>query len=231
MEGKGFGQLGSIRQLTAQEMSEAAVRPVLPPPTNFLVPQKLGKETFSNHQQARGRNNDRSLNSNTDSKSRLRTGSLRSSNLTTAINSIPNYGAIIDKVDVFNSVEIRVASAPSNADDALRGYTSKSTSGKDNFLTVLTIYRLTLSTNYRGRSVHFFGRSHFLSDAVKTFYGLFHFNADSLQRLSTFFFSTGVWNLVCCFNICNAFCRLRLHPNKDDQESPKDSTTTTATTM
>jgi hypothetical protein len=28
-EGKGFGQLGSIRQLSAQEMSEAATRPVI----------------------------------------------------------------------------------------------------------------------------------------------------------------------------------------------------------
>ncbi len=126
MEGKGFGQLGSIRQLTAQEMSEAAVRPVnnihsFPCSTYIFI-------AFPN-QQTRGRNNDRSLNTNTDSKSRLRTGSLRSSNLTTAINSIPNYGAVIDKVDVFNSVEIRVAAASSSADDALRGYTSRSTSG------------------------------------------------------------------------------------------------------
>ncbi|XP_046646453.1 uncharacterized protein LOC124336716 [Daphnia pulicaria] len=106
-EGKGFGQLGSIRQLSAQEMSEAATRP------------------------SRGRNSDRSLSTFTDSKSRLRSGSLRSSNLTLAINSIPNYGAIIDKVDVFNSVEIRVATSTKNTDDAIRGYTSKSISDED----------------------------------------------------------------------------------------------------
>jgi hypothetical protein len=46
-----------------------------------------------------------------------------------AINSIPNYGAVIDKVDVFNSVEIRVSTPSKNTDDAIRGYTSKSISG------------------------------------------------------------------------------------------------------
>nr|CAH0103652.1 unnamed protein product [Daphnia galeata] len=107
MEGKGFGQLGSIRQLSAQEMSESATRP------------------------SRLRHIDRSLSSSSDSKSRLRSGSLRSSNLTMAINSIPNYGAVIDKVDVFNSVEIRVSTPSKNTDDAIRGYTSKSISDED----------------------------------------------------------------------------------------------------
>ncbi|XP_057365003.1 uncharacterized protein LOC130685690 [Daphnia carinata] len=105
-EEKGLGHLGSIRQLTAQDMSDA-VRPTRP------------------------RNSDRALSSFNDSKSRLRSGSLRSSNLSAAINSIPNYGAVVDKIDVFNSVEIRVASPTKNGDDAIRGYTSKSTSDDD----------------------------------------------------------------------------------------------------
>jgi predicted RNA-binding protein with PIN domain len=61
----------------------------------------------------------------------LRSGTLRSSNLTLAINSIPNYGAVIDKVEVFNSVEIRVATSSKNTDDAIRGYTAKSISGRN----------------------------------------------------------------------------------------------------
>ncbi|KZS07864.1 Uncharacterized protein APZ42_028203 [Daphnia magna] len=105
-EEKGLGHLGSIRQLTAQDMSDA-VRPTRP------------------------RNSYRALSSLNDSKSRLRSGSLRSSNLSAAINSIPNYGAVVDKIDVFNSVEIRVASPSKNGDDAIRGYTSKSTSDDD----------------------------------------------------------------------------------------------------
>ena len=46
------------------------------------------------------------------------------------MNTIPNYGSIIDKVDVFNSVEIRVGSAPTGAAlDSHKSYHSKGASG------------------------------------------------------------------------------------------------------
>lgn len=46
------------------------------------------------------------------------------------MNSIPNYGSVIDKVDVFNSVEIRVGSAPSGAALDSHKYHSKAVSGE-----------------------------------------------------------------------------------------------------
>jgi hypothetical protein len=81
------------------------------------------------------RNNDRSVkgSTNRDSTASRRQGSTRSSNLTSLINNVPNFGSIVDKVEVYNSVEVRVASSsassPNHPEDLIkstRGFSPRS---------------------------------------------------------------------------------------------------------
>jgi len=118
-------------------MAEVNVRQVKEDPLDFkFAVNQISKLDINLmlHQQVSSALRSNKGSTNRESTSSRRHGSTRSSNLTSLIT---NFGSIVDKVEVYNSVEVRVASSsapsPTHPEDLIkstRGFSPRSAASK-----------------------------------------------------------------------------------------------------